>query len=209
MVRNSEKSRFQFDGPRKALRPVLPHALPGCEKTDGSYHCSFGPASPKPGLASPVTLIVCWPPTCCSRPLSPPMVNGVPDSQEPMPLTCQFFTTYATGFELFRRERQLVDEAHLQHVRTVVAGPRVVAVELRRLVPGQTDPAVVVGLVERLAERVGALEQQAVLERPVQRHLQRVVARLRARRPIAGCRRSRLREELAVGVAAATRRSSG
>ena len=42
--------------PRKAFRPVLPQALPGCENTDGSYHCSFGTglAEARLGIASDV-----------------------------------------------------------------------------------------------------------------------------------------------------------
>src|SRR5688572_28454232 len=103
MIRNSEASTFQFDGPRNALRPLLPHPLiAATENTAGSYHCSLGPASPKPGLASPTTLIDWKPPTCCSRPLSPPIENGVPDSHEPMPFSCQFLTTCATGLVLSR-----------------------------------------------------------------------------------------------------------
>ena len=57
--RNTEKSTFQLAGPRNALRPELPHALPGWLNWLGSYHRSFGPASPKPPDSSPVTLIVC------------------------------------------------------------------------------------------------------------------------------------------------------
>src|SRR6188768_4382544 len=99
-MRNSDASRFQFDGPRNALRPLLPHALPGCANTAGSYHGSFGPASPKPGFASPTTLIVCVPPCCCSKLLVPPIVNGRPDSQDAMPLTCQFLMICATALLL-------------------------------------------------------------------------------------------------------------
>src|SRR2546425_1868233 len=96
MVRKSEASTFQLLGPRNWLRPLLPHVAPtGCAKTDGSYHCSFGPASPKPGFAFPTTLIVCCPPCCCSRLLVPPIVNGLPDSHEAIPLSCQPCTTLA------------------------------------------------------------------------------------------------------------------
>src|SRR5688572_15953985 len=102
MIRNNEASTFQFDGPRKALRPLLPHSLPGSANTAGSYQCSLGPASPKPGFASPTTLIVWVPSCCCRRLLLPPIVNGVPDSQEPIPLICQFLTTCATGLVLSR-----------------------------------------------------------------------------------------------------------
>src|SRR5919112_3898334 len=100
-MRNRDASRFQFDGPRNALRPLLPHSLPGCANTAGLYHVSLGPASPKPGLASPMTLIVCVPPCCCSKLLVPPMVNGRPDSQDAMPLSCQFLTTCAIALLLF------------------------------------------------------------------------------------------------------------
>src|SRR5262249_21398788 len=92
-----DASRFQLPGPRNWLRPLVPQAFVGCANAVGSYHCSFGPASPKPALASFTTLIVCRPPCCCRRPLSPPMVNGLPDSHDAMPLTCQSLNTYAIG----------------------------------------------------------------------------------------------------------------
>src|SRR4029453_7648094 len=70
-------------------------------KIDGSYHCSLGPASPNPAFAVPLRLMVCWPPCCCSNPLSPAMVKGLPASHDAMPLICQSLTSLASGFELF------------------------------------------------------------------------------------------------------------
>ena len=52
-----------------------------------------------------------------------------------MPLICQPWTTCATAPLRVAHERQLVDEAHLQHVRPVEPGAGVVAVDLRRLAP--------------------------------------------------------------------------
>src|SRR4029453_2585887 len=95
IVRKSDASRFQLPGALNWLRPLFPQAFPGCANAAGLIHCSSGPALPNPVDASPTTLIVCEPPCCCSRPLSPPMVNGLPDSHAAMPLTCQSLNTYA------------------------------------------------------------------------------------------------------------------
>ena len=73
---------------------------------------------------------------------------------------------------------QRIDEAQLEVVPAIEAGRRPVAAQLARRVPGQRRAAVVVALVHRLAERVGALEQQAVRERLVERDLQRLVVGL-------------------------------
>src|SRR5262245_30712397 len=98
IVRNSDASRFQLPGPRNWLRPLLPQTAPtGCANAAGLIHCSFGPAEPYPIDVSPTTSIVWVPPDCCRPPLVPPIVNGLPDSHDAMPLTCQSLTTYAIG----------------------------------------------------------------------------------------------------------------
>src|SRR5918999_5473748 len=101
MLRNAEKSRFHTDGPRKALRPELPHCRPlGCEKTDGSRNFSSGPGLPR-RFASPFWLMLTNPAPGASRVgLLPPMENGVPEKAEKMPLTCQSFSTQPTGLVL-------------------------------------------------------------------------------------------------------------
>ena len=98
---------------------------------------------------------------------------------------------------------QRIDEAHLQDVRPVEAGERIVQVIDQRAVVVETNPSVLVRHVLRPAQRVGTLQQQAVAERPVDGDLQAVIAALRARRPVVDRGGSRLREELARRVAAA------
>ena len=74
---------------------------------------------------------------------------------------------------------QLVDERHLEDVWSIVAGQRVVAAQEARSAVRDLVPSVIVGLVLRARQRVGTLEQEAVLERAIDRDLQRVIARLR------------------------------
>ena len=134
--------------------------------------------------------------------LSPAIVNGVPENALKMPLICQSLMTAATRPRVVLGKRQLVDEAHLEDVRPVVAGEREVTMQLGWLTPDERRPAVLVRFVHRLAPGVGAFEQQAVLERAVDRHLQPVVAALRASGPIENVRGAGLREELPLRVAA-------
>src|SRR6187200_3375759 len=97
MLRNNEKSRFHTDGPRKALRPELPHCRPvGFEKTVVSIHFTSRLGSLMT-VMSPDWLAVIDPAPCASScALLPPMVKGVPENAEKIPFTCQSLTAHPT-----------------------------------------------------------------------------------------------------------------
>ena len=79
--------------------------------------------------------------------------------------------------------RERIREADLEVMGAVEAGQRPVAVLLERVLPGQTGPPIVVRLVHRLAERVGALEHEALRERLVERDLAASCTRVSSRWP--------------------------
>ena len=144
-----------------------------------------------PASASPVTLIVCVAALLLQQAVVAADRERRARQPRAMPLICQFLTTMrqrrssCRARTAARRRSPSAACADGRSRRARSCG------ELRRLVPRQARPPVVVGLVQRLAERVGALEQEAVLERTVHRHLQRVVARLACAPPSRGCRRCR------------------
>ena len=88
-------------------------------------------------------------------------------------------------------------------MRAVEAGEGEVLVVHAGVVPGDRRPAVVVRLVLRLGERVGALQHEPVAERAVERDLQRLVAALRAGGPVVDAVRAGRGVVLAAGLAGA------
>ena len=89
-------------------------------------------------------------------------------------------------------------------VRSKPASREVLVVDERAVVV-EPHPAILVRHVLRLAQRVGALQEEALAERPVDGDLQAVVAALGARRPVVDRGVAGEGEVLARGVAAAGR----
>ena len=69
----------------------------GCEKSDLSYQGSVLEPGVPVGFGSPSTLIWTAPqPGQLSAGFEPAIENGVPEYAEKIPLTCQFFTIWAS-----------------------------------------------------------------------------------------------------------------
>src|SRR5262249_34302241 len=76
------------------------------------------------------------------------------------------------------QERQFIEKAQLENMSPVETRRIEVVRVFQRRIPGEPDPSIFVGHVLGVAEGVGSLQQKTVLELPVKRHLQRVVAAL-------------------------------
>src|SRR6478672_11708372 len=107
--RNRPRSTFHAPGVRNWLRRLLPKpATPrpvGCENSDLSYQGLVAEPAVPLGLGSPWTLMSTEPqPGQFRVGLDPLMENGVPEYADPMPLSCQFFTSWASAlFEFFAK----------------------------------------------------------------------------------------------------------
>ena len=199
---------FHTGGRRKRLRPLLPKPF-GAEarRLREDLHrvvpSVAEPTSPV-GSGSWLTLTTIEPqPWQFSALFVPPIEYGVPENAATMPFSCQPPSTVPAHALRVLQPRQRVHEAHLEDVRAVEARQREVLVVHHRMRVVETNPAVLVRHVLRLAQRVGALQEQALGERPVDGDLQAVIAALGPRRPVVDRRRAGQREELARRVAAA------
>ena len=95
-----------------------------------------------------------------SAELVPVIEYGVPENAPRMPFNCQPWRRRAATLVPLFMNGGFPHEPNLEDVRPVEAGERVVPVVHERRIPGQSDPAILIGHVLRLAVGVGALERQ-------------------------------------------------